>query len=147
MVGIFLLFVALVAIVLAIVGFVRARSAMRRNGYSTAVRRQPLADLPKPVRKQLLRMIQRGQPVPPELHAHAEHWARFVLVLARYGWAYLWLSVALLALLLNAVTGGSEVLASVVWVLVVCLVVLVAMSLMLWQYYVAAQRFLRGAAA
>ena len=111
------------------------------------MRRQPMAYLPMPGRKLLLRTIQRGRPVPPELHAHAEHWARFVLVLARYGWAYLWLSVALLALLLNAVTGGSEVLASVVWVLVVCLVVLVAMSFMLWQYYVAAQRFLRGAAA
>ncbi|MFC0548920.1 hypothetical protein [Kutzneria chonburiensis] len=132
---------------LAIVGFVRAKAAMRRNGYSTMPSRQPMADLPKPVRKQLLRAIQRGQPVPPELQGHAERWARFVLVLARYGWAYLWLSVALLALLLNAVTGGSEVLAAMVWVLVVCLVVLVLVSLMLWQYYVAARRFLNGAAA
>jgi hypothetical protein len=147
MVGIFLLFVVLVALVLAVVSFVRAKAAMRRNGYSTMPSRQPMADLPKPVRKQLLRAIQRGQPVLPELQGHALHWARFILVLARYGWAYLWLSVALLALLLNALADASPVLAAMVWVLVACLAVLVLVSLMLWQYYVAARRFLKGAAA
>jgi hypothetical protein len=145
--GIILLFVALVALVPAIVGYVRVKAAMRRAGYSTMPSRQPLADLPKPVRKQVLRAIQRGEPVPPELQAHAEHWARFILVFARYGWCYLWLGVALGCLLGNAVTDPEPALSAVVWVLVVCLVVLVLAVVMLWQYYSAARRFLRGAAA
>jgi len=142
--GIFLLFAALVALAVTVVSYVRAKAAMRRNGYSTMPSRQPMADLPKPVRKQLLRTIQRGEPVPPELKAHAERWARFILVLARYGWAYLWLAVALLALLLNAVTDADPLLAAMVWVLVVCLVVLVLVSVMLWRYHVAARRLLRA---
>jgi hypothetical protein len=106
-----------------------------------------LADLPKPVRKQLLRTIQRGRPVPPELQAHAQHWARFVLVLVGYGWANLWLGVALVGLLIIGLTDTESVLAALFWLLVVCLVALALVSLMLWQYHVAARRFLRGTAA
>ena len=145
--GIILLFVALVAMVLAVVSYVRAKIAMRRGGYSTMPRRQPMADLPKPVRKQLLRAIQRGEPVPPELQGHAHHWARFILVLGRYGWAYLWVAVTLLMLLLNAVSTAGPVLTDMVWVLVVSLVVLALVGVMMGRYYLAARRFLRGTAA
>jgi hypothetical protein len=144
--GIILPFVALVAVVPAVVSYVRVKAAMRRAGYSTTPRRQPLADLPKPVRKQLLRTIRRGEPVPPELQAHAEHWARFILVLARYGWSYVWLGVALIPLLLNALNPDPVVTAQF-WVLVGCLVALVLVAFMLWRYYVAARRLLSGTAA
>jgi hypothetical protein len=144
--GIILPFVALVAVVPAVVSYVRVKAAMRRAGYSTMPRRQPLADLPKPVRKQLLRTIRRGEPVPPELQAHAEHWARFILVLARYGWSYVWLGVALIPLLLNALNPDPVVTAQF-WVLVGCLVALVLVAFMLWRYYVAARRLLSGTAA
>ena len=145
--GNFLLYVSLVGFVAGGVFLIRASVAMGRAGYSLWPSREPLADLPRSDRREIARAIMRGQPVPPGLHARAEHWSRFMLVVAGYRWACFWLVLALFALTLDDSGRYDPVLGGFYWALWFCKVSLIGIGAGLWRSGAAARRFLKTAAA
>ncbi|MFI9382492.1 hypothetical protein [Kutzneria sp. NPDC052558] len=140
--GIVLVLVALAGAALAIVDLYRRAAAMRQAGYAM-FSRLPLSELPRPVRRTLLRTILRGEPVPPELLPNARNWANYMALSAGWRMTYVWLAVTLAALLLNIVTSGDPLTNLTFWPLVGCAVVLAVSGMLASQYRRAAQRLLR----
>ena len=75
-IGVLVDFLCLVAIAAI---WIRMSMVYRRHGIRVFAA-EGLLDVPKPVRRPLMRTIRRGEPVPPEYRDAARQWARVVLL-------------------------------------------------------------------
>jgi hypothetical protein len=141
--GIVLILVALAGLALSIVSWHKVAVALRQAGYGMFSRRPPLSELPRPVRRQVLRTILRGEPVPPEFQANARNWAGYQVVFGGFGWTYLWLAITIIPPLLLEVVGTDPLARVSFWLMVGCVGLLAFGRLLMWQYHRAARRLLR----